>query len=234
MVGQRKTKSGFVAMLTVLFIAIAVLVILLATMDQDEVNDMEGIAVTSNELHREMERCRTMVINQLVTEHAITDMTGFWEKKYNGQTPLEMIQQKALDTLVVFKVQERLLEERNLWPYSHYSELISDLKKTNAAREKAAREGITIYGPINYTERAFFDYQFGNAIIRLKKQLVEEGTLVVDEEALLSYFDKLKDTVYQEGELFEDYTRQVRDAYIEHIYATYIKKRVEISLTRIN
>ena len=234
MIGQRKTRWGFVAMLTMLFIVIAVLVVLLATKDQDEINDIEGMTVTLDELHREMERCRTKVINQLVTEHAITDMTGFWEKKYNGQTPLEMIQQKALDTLVVFKVQERLLEERNLWPYSHYSELISDLKKTNAAREKAAQEGTTIYGPINYTERAFFDYQFGNAIIRLKKLLLEEGTLVIDEKALLSYFDKLKNTIYQDDERFEDYTRQVRDAYIENIYAMYIKKCVDISLTRIN
>lgn len=224
-------------MLTVLFIAIAVLVILLATTDQDEVNDIEGIAVTFNELHREMERCRTLVINQLVTEYAITDMTDFWKKKYKGQTALEIMRQKALDTLIVFKVQERLLKERNLWPYNHYSEFLRDLEKTNEAREKAAKEKATIYGPINYTERAFFDYQFGNAIIRLKKQLVEEGELLVEEEALLSYFDKLKNTVYQQGERFEDYTRQVRDAYIEKIYALYIikqKKQVEISPTRIN
>lgn len=231
MVAQRKITWWLVAVLMVLPIAVLIIFFVNRSAKNPEI---DGIAVTPSELKREMERCRTMVINQLVAEHAIADMTGFWEKKYNGQTPREIMRQNALDTLIVFKVQERLLKERNLWTYNHYSELLSDLKRTNEIREKAAKEGTTIYGPINYTERAFFDYQFGNAIIRLKKQLVEEGTLLIDESALLRYFDKLKNTIYQNGERFEDYTRQVRDAYIEKIYATYIKKCVDISPTRIN
>lgn len=237
MVARRKIRWGIVAVLMVALIVVWTVFFVNSSAKNQEIDEIEGVAVTSFELNREMERCRTLVINQLVTEYAITDMTDFWKKKYKGQTALEIMRQKTLDTLIVFKVQERLLKERNLWPYNHYSEFLRDLEKTNEAREKAAKEKATIYGPINYTERAFFDYQFGNAIIRLKKQLVEEGELLVEEEALLSYFDKLKNTVYQQGERFEDYTRQVRDAYIEKIYALYIikqKKQVEISPTRIN
>lgn len=99
---------------------------------------------------------------------------------------------------------------------------------------KAAKEGKTMYGPINYSERAFYDYKFGNAIIRLKEKLVEEGELVIDDKALLNDFEKLKGTVYREEELFEDYARQVRDAYIEKIYARYIMEQsnlVDIVLT---
>src|SRR5690606_8263974 len=164
---------------------------------QEEIATIDGRDVTRAELDREMQRCRASVNNQIVDKYGVTDMTGFWEREYGGQTPLESIQQSALDTLVVFKVQERLLAERNLWPYKHYSELISDLEKTNEARAKAAKEGAVIYGPISYTERAFFDYRFSNAVIRLKEKLVEEETLAVgDIEAVYAkYIRKQKNRV---------------------------------------
>lgn len=205
--------------------ALGVLFVNGSAKDQEEITEIDGITVTRHELDREMQRCRAVVINRIVNKHRITDMTDFWEKKYNGQTPVEILRQKALDTLMVFKVQERLLKERNLWPYSRYTELISDLEKTNDEREKAAKQGATIYGPVNYTERSFFDYKFGNAVIRLKEKLVEEGELVVDEEYLLQYFDELQATIYHQQEKFEDVRHYVRDAYIEKMYAVYIAEK---------
>src|SRR5690606_8368420 len=145
MVCRRNIKYGLIFMGIVLFFVNC------SVKSQEEIATIDGRDVTRAELDREMQRCRASVINQIVDKYGVTDMTGFWEREYGGQTPLEIIQQRALDTLVVFKVQERLLAERNLWPYKHYSELISDLEKTNEARAKAAKEGAVIYGPISYT-----------------------------------------------------------------------------------
>ncbi|WP_294080802.1 hypothetical protein [Proteiniphilum sp. UBA5384] len=180
------------------------------------------VVITRDELNREMERCKASVINRIVTEHGITDMIGFWEKRYDGHYPREILQQQAMDTLAVLKVQERLLQERELWPYKHYSELLSDLDETNKERARIVSEGGVIYGPINYNELIFFDYRFGNAIIQLKKELAEEGELIIEEKDLLDHFNKLKGSIYKSGELYEDYTRQVRDDYVERIYASYI------------
>lgn len=180
------------------------------------------IVVTRDELNREMERCRATVINRIVTEHGITDMSGFWEKSFNGHLPQKIIQQQALDTLVVFKVQELLLQERGLWPYANYPELLSDLKVTNENRTRMASEGDVIYGPVNYTELIFFDYLFSNAIIQLKKRLIKEGELIAEEKELWNHFKLLQNSIYKNGELYEDYTRQVYDDYVEKIYAEYI------------
>lgn len=227
MINQRDRKFWLPASVFMILL-IAVLAMLFvngAEEDKEGVAKIDGIAVTHHELDREMERCRASVINRIVKEHGITDMAGFWETTYSGQTALEILRQKALDTLVFFKVQERLLRERNLWAYNDYSELINDLAETNEVRAKAAKEGATIYGPINYSERSFFDYQFSNAVIRLKEKLVQEGELPVDEHRLSAHFDTWKGTVYQQGEQLEDVRHQVRDAYIEKMYTIYIAEK---------
>lgn len=220
MVNHRKRKLLIFTPVLVMLFTIA------AAQDKGELAKVNGISVTQKELDREMQRCRSSVISKIIKEYSLNDMTGFWERSYKGHTPLEILKQKALDTLVFLKVQEQLLKERNLWTYNAYAELLEDLEKTNESRNKAEKEAKIIYGPVNYTEQSFFDYQFGNSVIRLKEKLVEDGTLQADEDKLMMQFEKMKKTVYKKDEKIEDYRKQVHAAYIEETYTMYVNSLV--------
>jgi len=188
----------------------------------EETIKVNGISVAQSELEREIQRSRASVIGGIVKKHNIIDMTGFWERTYEGQKPTDILRQKALDTLVYFKVQEQLLNERNLWRYKNYAELLKDLETINKARTKAKQEGTVIYGPVNYTEQSFFDYQFSNAVIRLKEELVKEKVLQADEDKLKMQFEKMQKTVYKKDEKMESFRKQIHAAYVEEAYADFI------------
>ncbi|WP_353139989.1 hypothetical protein [Pseudopedobacter sp.] len=215
MTNHRKKKM-------LLFIPVLLLFAIARAQDKEEIVKVNGISVTLKELDREMQRCRSLVISRIVKEYQVNDMTNFWAKSYHGKPAGEILKQKALDTLLFFKVQEQLLKKWNLWRYDTYTELLEDLKKTNASRVKAEKEGKVIYGPVEYTEQSFFDYQFGNSIIRLKEKLVAEKVLQADEAKLRMQFEKMKKTVYKNNEKMDDYRKQIHAAYIEEAYTAYI------------
>jgi len=133
------------------------------------------------------------------------------------------LRQKAIDSLVAIKVQEKMLTERNLWPYSNYQEFLTDLKNYNANRRQMAANGQILYGPIEFDEQTFFDYRFHNALIQLKQRLVAENIITITQDDLEKKFKKMQESVYQkEKYTLQAFTRQVRDAYIEDAYAVLI------------
>src|SRR5690606_4458445 len=141
----------------------------------------------------------------------------------DGTKTIDLLRQKAIDSLVAIKVQEKMLTERNLWPYSSYQEFLTDLKNYNANRRQIAANGQVLYGPIEFDEQTFFDYRFHNALIQLKQRLVAEDIITITQEDLEKKFKKMQESVYQkERYTLQAYTRQVRDAYIEDAYAVLI------------
>ena len=116
-----------------LSILISVLIsCLVASAQTRELGSVNGISIAKQELQREMMRYRAEVYNSV-----------------------ELLRKKALDSLTLIKVQEKLLIQRNLWPYKNYQEFLKDLEDTNASRKRTVENKRVIYGPVSYDEQTF-------------------------------------------------------------------------------
>ncbi len=198
-----------------------------ATLLKDQhIGIIQGIAITKEEIQREMRKYRAEVYGFVSRENKIknTAANAFWSASTaDGTKTIDLLRQKAIDSLVAIKVQEKMLTERNLWPYSNYQEFLTDLKNYNANRRQMAANGQILYGPIEFDEQTFFDYRFHNALIQLKQRLVAENIITITQDDLEKKFKKMQESVYQkEKYTLQAFTRQVRDAYIEDAYAVLI------------
>lgn len=90
--------------------------------------------------------------------------------KYHSRR-MDLLQDKAMEAMIAINVQEQLLKQNHCWPYTDYKNLLADRQKVNRERQLMAQRKQAVYGPVIYTEIDFFDYQFTNAILNLKRRL---------------------------------------------------------------
>jgi len=175
--------------------------------------------VEAGEFHREMLRYRAEIYSQFAKNHQSSGIGNFWNTAFNGVKPIDSLRGRALKALIVLKVQEQQLIQYNLWPYKNYNQLLEALRQTNTDRNNAVKKNEVIYGPVHYTEQSFYDYQFSNAIIKLKKVLRDSGKIKVNDSLLSVHFYQLKSKgVYSDKQSLDKVKNSVADSYIEQCY----------------
>lgn len=171
---------------------------------------IEGLPVAATEVRREMLNAR-------------------WQQADGN---MEAVRQLAVEALVRLKVQEKLLQGENLWPFKTYAALLDELYNTNAARKA---RGAVYVGPQTYTEDDFYQYCLNNAVIVLKEKMLEDKRIVVSRADLEAQFLEMKKTVYKaEKYTLELYERQVHDACVEKAYAAIINQRMSEAVKQID
>lgn len=194
---------------------------------------MDGRLLDNRELQREMQRYRSVIFNTYVQELQITNTSNFWNTEFDGITPLKRLEEKALDALKRLKVQENMLKQKNLWPYGTYEDLLKDRIMNNEKRRIAVKKNEVIYGPVEFSERTFFDYQFSNAVIKLKK-LMEGKEIPVSEKLLIAYFERKKKDVFAGKEYnSEQVEKQVKAHYIEDRYELFVDSLSQRSIIEL-
>lgn len=148
--------------------------------------------------------------------------------KYQGKFPDAVVEQKLADTVLFtlkkLKLQEQLMAQKNLWPYSGYQNFLNDLKATNKKRKSQLKNNDVIFGPVEFTDRSFYDYQFGNAVTILKR-MMEGNEILINDTLLEKHFNKQKKVVYAADKYtFENMKRQVKEAFVEEKYKFFIDK----------
>lgn len=164
------------------------------------------------EINRETLRYRSVIYNK------------HQDKNPDARFAEEKLRDTVLFVLKKLKLQEQLLSRKSLWPYSRYRDFLADLNATNQKRRASQKKGEVLFGPIEFTERSFYDYQFSNAVNSLKK-MMEGNEIPVNDVLLNKHFNKQKQTVYAaEKHTFENMKRQVKEAYVEEQYGLLIDK----------
>lgn len=154
-----------------------------AKLDDRENNEMvlftvNGLDVTVQEFTRVLQECKANVFSEIISKNDFADIKTFRERINSKKTnPFDKLEETILNRVVHYKVQEGLLRKHGLWPYTSYADFLIGLKKRNAAREKSKKLGRVVFGPVVYTERAFWGYVFSNALIELKEKLKREKLL---------------------------------------------------------
>lgn len=176
------------------------------------------------ELEREIQNNKAGVISQLTQQYKLTDLSNFWSITFDGVKSIDILYKKAWNVLIVAKVQEQLFTAQDLWPYKNTEDLKARMEKINAEREKMKAQGKVIYGPVLFSPKSFYDYEFSNAIIKIKDKLYPRP---IAKTTLLAQFDKMKNTVYAKNNYpFEEVKSRVETAFIDEAYTQLVANKV--------
>jgi parvulin-like peptidyl-prolyl isomerase len=171
--------------------------------------DKEPIAVA--EWKRQIQLKRAETVRYFRTKYGETEEAALWAKSYDGERPLEVLKSDALDAAVRIKLQQMLARKNGLIRDLSYRSFESDLQHENERRAAALKNKQVIYGPTQYTEDAYFEYEFSNMVARLKEKLASNEINVTDEE-LRSEYEASKDTLFRKGD----------ETDIEKIFLSYV------------
>lgn len=105
--------------------------------------------------------------------------------------------QAALAALVRQKVQLRFLHERGEWPGPSGNDLREQRLAENSRRLAARAAGQPVYGPVEFSESAYFAYRLSQAQLRVKTALAAE--LRANDAAIVRYYDAHKATEFSLG-----------------------------------
>lgn len=168
--------------------------------EQRVVAEVDGEPVTEVEFRRALSRERSGVIEQFKRTYGAVVDEAFWQRDYDGVTPLETVKRRALDTVARMKVQLRLAERHGLIADASYEGLLREMERENAARAKALAAGLPVYGPSRFEQADFVDFYLGRLTLELKDKLAE-SELDMTEERLKQHYQEVKDELFrQEGE----------------------------------
>lgn len=113
-----------------------------------------------------------------------------------GEIPLELLKKKALEDCIRIKVQQMIAKEQGVLTDISYEGFLKSLKIENDRRQKALREQKVIFGPVRYTENAYFEYVMSNAMLSVTRNLAKNGWSP-DEQQSKQFYEANKSQLYQ-------------------------------------
>lgn len=195
---------------------------------------VDSEAITVREFRQEMDHHRAGVFTGFNRRYSLDSFRDFWNHAFDGKTPLEVLKEKALESACRHKMQQILMKEKGLVEDIGYEAFLRQWSAENNARAEAAGAGKVLYGPVQYTERGYFQYLLTNGVIRLKSALAGHE-LSFTEEDLKHHFRKIKAERYgDKARSFEEHRRDIQDSYLDSLYDDYLEKRLAESTITIN
>lgn len=168
--------------------------------EQSVVAEIDGEPVTEEEFRWALARERSGVIEHFKRTYGAVVDKAFWQREYEGVTPLETVKRRALDAVARMKVQLRLAERHGFIADASYEGLLLEMERENRARAKSLAAGLPVYGPSKFDQADFFDFYLGRLTVELKDKLAE-AELAMTEEKLKRHYEEAKDELFRlEGE----------------------------------
>ncbi|SFB82337.1 Acetyl esterase/lipase [Parapedobacter composti] len=204
-----------------------------ANSDHDVIAVVGDRPIMQAEMIREMRNLRWRVMGPVRDGETAQE---YWLAERGDSARMARLYNRAMHVLHVRKVLEQILVEYNLWQYADFEHFKLHLVEANRARIVKKKKGQLIYGPEQYSEQTFLEYQTAIALIKLKELLVADGTLPITEQALAEQYAEMKRGPYQRDKFtFSAYRRQITAAYIEKAFDHWLSAQVTtIAVERLN
>lgn len=159
-----------------IIIGCLVLILILSTMVFGEDNEkviayINEEPICLDEFMFYFDNNKVKIYNEINSNGEYDDVEDFWSEKIDGQTALEKAKQLTLDEVSKIKLIQILAKENNLIDEIDYKSFEKALKDENKRRKKAKENNEVIYGPIEYTEKQYYQYLIENLIIGLKRKI---------------------------------------------------------------
>jgi len=169
---------------------------------------------------------RAAVHNYFFNKYHIADSEDFWETEAEGESPLEMLKEMALDKAVRCKVQQIMALEKGIVEHIDFDQMMLEMQEENLKRKTKIEKGEVVYGAKHYTERTYFAHEFDKMVIQLKTALLEEELKPSEKE--------LKALVKDEYFSLEDNRSFYQMQYVEINYARFIDSLTQIAEIKLN
>lgn len=129
------------------------------------VNDFK---ITVKEFEQYLHESRTEVISDFIRKYELTEISpGFWKKDFDGKKPLDVLKEVAIQKALHEKIRLVYMYEKEIIESPDYKFFLKKYRDFCENRNKSATTDIK-YGPVQFSERDFFNYWYFNALIELK------------------------------------------------------------------
>ncbi|MCX6267338.1 MAG: hypothetical protein NTW16_08290 [Bacteroidetes bacterium] len=166
--------------------------------DTSEVATVNGEGITVREFMLNSRPLRTRVINDFQLKYGAIYGSDFWSRKYDGESPSDVLKKKTLYLLIKIKIQQICAKNSGIVNDISYQGFLQAFTSENKRRVLARQAGAVIYGPVQYTEEVYYNYLFSNMITRLKEYLAS-SVFRITGETLMKIYENEKDSLYRQG-----------------------------------
>ncbi|NGM82415.1 hypothetical protein G5B47_08295 [Paenibacillus sp. 7124] len=135
---------------------------------------VNGEPVAYGEFRTRMLELRGEVIAETAKGGADPAAKGFWTSGAGDRTPLDLLKEKTMNLLVRVKVQQIAAKEAGIAGDIGYKAFLIQLDAENRTRSSRLRLGEPVYGPEQYSEKAYYRYTLANLELALRKWLAKE------------------------------------------------------------
>lgn len=123
------------------------------------VGEIDGRPVALGELQLFVDDVRQQTNSYFKKNHQLDAVTEKeWKQDFDGEAPVDHAIQLAMQELVPYKVVEEKLAEQGSREDFSYRAFVERWQKENEDRQQKKDAGEVIYGPVQYTERVYYDY----------------------------------------------------------------------------
>ncbi|MFB9327801.1 peptidyl-prolyl cis-trans isomerase [Paenibacillus aurantiacus] len=132
---------------------------------------VNGLDVAEMEFKAAMAQERITVIQAFQSKHGAVYGDAFWQQTFDGETPLDVLKQRALDRVIRIKVQQAEALRLGIDTPIEYGQFVTQWKQENERRKAAVQADEVIYGPIEFSEDDYYRHMMSNLAIELKDAL---------------------------------------------------------------
>ena len=182
------------------------------------VASVNGEVITVEEIMPGLSSHRAEILDYFYKKYGVIPDVDFWETRFEGEVPAEMLKKTALEECITIKVQQILAKEEGLIEDISYGKYLKDLYEENERRKIALEKNQIIYGPEQYTEDVYFKLLFMNMVNELRQKI--DGKLICSEDDILKY--------YEEGKQSGNYTKTATTV-IEKIAVKYSDDKSKVT-----
>ncbi|MBB3126324.1 hypothetical protein FHS19_000978 [Paenibacillus rhizosphaerae] len=198
----------------------------------DVIATVNGVPIQVNEFRRAITANKAGVISYFYEKYDAEPSLAFWTTVYGGETPLEMLKKRALQTSVNIKIQQIIAQEQGVLQDIGDDSFVQSLQRENKRRQTAVNQHQVVFGPKEYSEEAYFEYVMTNAIVSVKNHLMEQDWKP-DEQQLKQFYES-QNSAGSKNPAFDAVKDQVVKDYIDNKYEGYVHERVSGAKVVVN
>lgn len=172
---------------------------------------VNGEEIACSEIAYFKKRDRADIINEFSANYGVTDFSAFWETEYDGITPAQALEDRALEDAVSAKIRFVLMRENGIYADISYAGLQALAQEYNDTHE-----GKTTVGLTSIDLNTFYTYYLDNGEMELKNVLGEGEWKPSDDE--ISAYMQANENVSEQGAV---------SAIVAERYGKYIEELIE-------
>ena len=134
-----------------------------------EYASVNGEIITTAEIEYFKGRCRSEIINEYAEKYGVEDYSDFWDRAFDGMTPAQALEKRALDEAVSAKIKLIMMRENGIYDDISFAAFSKAAEKFNSENENASG----VVGIKTIDTDSFYTYYISTGELELKRILAE-------------------------------------------------------------